>query len=90
MQPVQLKMARAALDLTIDQLAAKAGLSHVDIARLEEGVDGDDAHTEQVKSVLQAGGIELIEDNGVRFIGDAAAASVPVEELTTDNDGGVS
>ena len=83
-------MARAALDLSIDQLASKAGLSHLDVARLEEGTDGDDEHTGRVKAALEAEGIEWIDENGVRFARDATAGSVPVEELTTGNDGGVS
>ena len=91
MQPVQLKMARAALDLSIDQLAARAGVSHVDIARLEDGTDGDDSHTARVRAVLESEGIVWIDEDGVRFTGDHAAdAAVPVEELTTGNDGGIS
>jgi predicted transcriptional regulator len=89
-QPVQIKMARAALDLSVDQLASKAGVSQADILRLEDGTVGAVDHAGRVRAALEQEGIEWIDDNGVRFIEKAASAAVPVEELTTGNDDGIS
>jgi transcriptional regulator with XRE-family HTH domain len=83
-------MARAALDLSIDQLAEKVGLSHVDITRIEDGTDGDGASRDRLKAALEEAGIEWIEEDGVRYRGSPGAPGIPVENLTTDNDDGVS
>jgi predicted transcriptional regulator len=83
-------MARAALDLSIDQLASRAGVSEHDIIQLEDENSGAVDHAGRVRATLENAGIEWIDDNGVRFIGKAASAAVPVEELTTGNDDGIS
>lgn len=87
MQPVQIKMARAALDFSVDDLASKAGVSHVEVLQLETGGTGETEAYEKARTALESAGIEWIDDDGVRFrIGNAAAQSITVEELTTEND----
>lgn len=86
MQPVQLKMARAALDLSVDQLAARAGVSHVEIARLEDGADGTGEATERVRAVFEAAGIQWIDEDGVRFTSPPNEATIALEALSSAND----
>ena len=85
MQPVQIKMARAALDFSIDQLAAAAGIAHMDVVQLEGGGSMDDDLLGKVRAALELAGIELIDDNGVRLRG-RSAATIPLEELSSAND----
>ena len=86
MQPVQLKMARAALDLTIDQLASKAGLSHLDIARIESGEAGADELAGPLRAVFEEAGIEFLDQDGVRARLSTVPGVVPLEELSSAND----
>ena len=87
MHPVQLKMARAALDLSIDQLASRAGLSHMDVVALEGGGAAGSEAEAKARVTLEACGIAWIDDNGVRFTGPAAAdATIPVDALNSYND----
>lgn len=86
MQPVQLKMARAALDLSVDALAALAGLSHVDIGRLESGESGDETSTGRLRAVFEERGIEFIEGDAVRARTAPSAAIVPLDDLNSEND----
>ena len=86
MQPVQFKMARAALDLSVDQLAAKAGVSHVEIARLEDGTDGTGEVTERVRAIFETAGIQWIDDDGVRFTGPPNDETIALDALSSAND----
>lgn len=86
MQPIQLKMARAALDLSVDQLASRAGLSHVDVARVESGEDGDGQAGGRLRAVLEQEGIEFIDEDAVRARSQPAAGVVPLEDLSSAND----
>lgn len=86
MRPVQLKMARAALDLSVDQLAAKAGVSHVEIARLEDGADGTGEATERVRALFETAGIQWIDEDGVRFAGTPNDETIALDALSSAND----
>ena len=86
MQPVQMKMARAALDMSIDQLAEIAGLSHVDVARLESGEGGDAGLLGRLRAVFEEHGIELIEEDAVRARTTPSAEVIPLEQLNSAND----
>ena len=90
MQPVQVKMARAALGLSTDDLARAAGVDGAAIVALEDGrqVKGD--VTSALNLFLSTHGIELIEGDGVRARASSAKDYVPIESVTTDNDGGIS
>ena len=65
-------------------------MSQSDILRLEDGTAGGVDYAGRVRAALEQEGIEWIDDNAVRFTGKSASAAVPVEELTTGNDDGVS
>lgn len=64
MLPVQCKMARAALGLTVRQLGDVSGLSHDTIVRFEAGQELKLKTVEAIRAALESAGIELIEENG--------------------------
>nr|WP_284315051.1 helix-turn-helix transcriptional regulator [Labrys miyagiensis] len=71
MTPAQCRMARAALQLGVRDLAALARVSPNTISRLERGENLYDSTLEVIGHALEAVGIEFIADNGggagVRF-----------------------
>ena len=85
MQPVQLKMARAALDFSVDQLASTAGLSPLDIDRLEAGETDGSAFAGRLRSVFEDAGIEFIGDDAVR-LRTPTAGTIALEDLNSEND----
>jgi transcriptional regulator with XRE-family HTH domain len=64
MLPVQLRMARVALGLTVRATADVAGVSHDSITRMEAGDTLKPATIEKIRSALQAAGVEFIDENG--------------------------
>ncbi|MDX7953338.1 helix-turn-helix domain-containing protein [Lichenihabitans sp. Uapishka_5] len=90
MQPVQVKMARAALGLTLEQLAQQAGVDGVAIQTFEAGGTVEGAVTSALNLFLATHGIELIEGDGVRARASSAKDYVPINQVTTDTDGGIS
>ncbi len=86
MTPIQLKMARAALELSVDQLASKAGISHVDVQALESGGSVGGEVEQKAKVALESGGIEWIDADGVRFVGAIGSATIATENLNSYND----
>lgn len=69
MQPVQCKMARAALGWGVRDLAAAAKVAPDTIARLERGEDLRERTLEAIQAVLEAAGIEFTNGDapGVRL-----------------------
>ena len=90
MQPIQIKMARAALGLSPDDLAAQAGVEAADITALESGREVKGDVVSALNLFLATHGIELIDGDGVRARSSGAADFVPIDSVTTDNDGGIS
>ena len=88
MQPVQVRMARAALGLSLDDLARQTGMSTEALAELERGVGGAPETTQGLSLFFASHGIELVDGDGVRATSGEAANSVTVDRLTTGNDGG--
>ena len=88
MQPVQIKMARAALGLGAEDLAAQAGVSAATIADLEKGSSAEPEALQALNLFLASRGIELIDGDGVRATAGQGQESISVDELTTGNDGG--
>lgn len=86
MHPVQLKMARAALALSVDDLASLAGLSHVEIGRLESGENGEAGVTGRLRAVFEERGIEFIDEDTVKATSSPKAETVPLDELNSEND----
>jgi transcriptional regulator with XRE-family HTH domain len=66
MNPLQLKMARTALGLTVRQAAELAGCSHETIVGIESGRSSIKQSTiDKVHDALERAGVEfLAEDNG--------------------------
>lgn len=64
MTPAQCRMARAALELGIRDLAAKAEVAPSTITRLERGDRLYGRTVETIKAVPEAAGVEFIPENG--------------------------
>lgn len=88
MQAIQVKMARAALGLSDEELAKRAGISADLLSELEAGGAADPTVTQGLGLFFAANGIELIDSDGVRAKPRDAVDAVTVDKLTTENDGG--
>lgn len=88
MQPVQVKMARAALGLSASDLAKQAGISADAVERLEGGGAAEPEAAQGLSLFFASKGVELIDNDGVRAKAPETRAAVTVEDLTTGNDGG--
>jgi transcriptional regulator with XRE-family HTH domain len=62
--PTQCRMARAALQLGIRELAVLAKVSPNTISRLERGESLFESTLREIRSALEAAGIEFIPENG--------------------------
>ena len=67
MLPVQCKMARAALELGVHELAVKAGVSPDTVFRLEKGEALHQRTGIAIREALEAAGVEFTPDGGVRL-----------------------
>lgn len=90
MQPVQVKMARAALGLSPDDFAKQAGVDGSAVTALESGQEVEGDVVSALNLFLSTHGIELIEGDGVRAHASGAGDYVPIGDVTTENDGGIS
>jgi len=61
MSPTQCRMARAALNWTIQKLADKASVSRNSIARFEDGKDARISTVAAMRAVLEAEGVRFTE-----------------------------
>jgi transcriptional regulator with XRE-family HTH domain len=64
LQPIQCRMARAALDMGVRELAAAAKVSVDTVARFERGEELKERTIEALQRALEAAGIKLIDENG--------------------------
>ena len=64
MTPAQSRMARAALQLGVRDVAALAEVSPNTIARLERGETLYPRTVDAIRTALEAAGVEFIEENG--------------------------
>lgn len=87
MTPVQIRMARAALELTLDDLAGKAYVPVGEVEALESGGGNPDVAA-KLRAFFDAAGVELLGETGVGFDEKArnAARTVPLGELNSAND----
>lgn len=87
MSPVQIRMARAALELSAEQLASKAAIGVEAVERLEQGNGSPDAEA-KLRATLEGAGVEFLAQDGVKFhpVDLSAAASVPLDQLSSAND----
>jgi hypothetical protein len=60
----QCKMARAALDLGVRDLAVLAKVSPDTIARMERGEELRERTIDAIRAALEAGGVIFVEENG--------------------------
>ena len=86
MTPVQVRMARAALGMTADELSREAGVSSQDVAQLEQGGQ-EGAASAKLRATFEGAGIAFLDGDGVRYDArSGAASSVPLEEMNSYND----
>ena len=87
MTPVQVRMARAALALTVGQLASRAALQVEAVEMIERGTGRPDAAA-KLRTTLESAGVEFLGEDGVRFHAESlgAAQTVPLEQLNSAND----
>jgi hypothetical protein len=92
MKPVQLKMALAALGITIPRAAEISGVSKEVIDQIEAGRAVDQTKADKLRRALESAGIEFIDENGgvgVIFrggpMGDSDAA-ISIDDLNSEND----
>ena len=86
MTPVQVRMARAALDMTVEDLSREAGLSPQDVAQLEHGGQ-EGAASAKLRATLEGAGVAFLDADGVRYDERRAMAkTVPLEEMNSYND----
>jgi transcriptional regulator with XRE-family HTH domain len=64
MSPIQCRMARSALGLTVRELAAAAKVSADTVARFERGDDLKERTIEALQRTLEAAGVDFIDENG--------------------------
>ena len=64
MTPAQCRMARAALNLGVREVAKLADVSTNTITRLERGEHLKDSTVQAVRAVLEGAGVEFIPENG--------------------------
>jgi transcriptional regulator with XRE-family HTH domain len=92
MLSIQCKMARAALDLGVRDLAQLAKVSADTIARFERGEILKERTVDSIQLALQAAGIEFVPENGSSGIGvrlqkpSTSGAAIEVEDLNSAND----
>ena len=60
----QIRMARAALNWSVRDLAEKSGVHRNTITRLEGGADGHGPTLAAIRTALEAAGVEFIPENG--------------------------
>ena len=77
--PVQCKMARAALDWGVRELAAKADKSPNTIARFERGEDMPRETIAEIRAALELGGVEFVAEDEASSAGGAGVrVTMPV------------
>jgi transcriptional regulator with XRE-family HTH domain len=87
----QARMARAALKLSVRDLAAAAKVPPNAVTRVESGLPVDPKTAAAIRSALEAAGVQFIAENG-GAIGlmlrkkTSAPGSISVEDLNASND----
>src|SRR5258707_9931433 len=59
MNPIQLRMARAAVGWGVRELAEKAGITANTITRIENGADAKQSTIDKLRRALEAAGVEF-------------------------------
>ena len=86
----QCKMARAALDLGVRELADLAKVSPDTVARLERGEPLRERTSDAIRAALESAGVEFIAENGggpgVRLRKGAPGGTIAADDLNASND----
>lgn len=83
--PAQVRAARALLDWSPAELAKRAPVAEDLLAAFEGGERAlSPSDLTAIKRALEVAGVEFADEDGVRL--KPKAISIPVEQLTTDND----
>jgi transcriptional regulator with XRE-family HTH domain len=87
MTPAQCRMARAALEMEIRELAGRAKVATGTIVRLERGEALKERTIDAIQAALEAAGVEFTDGDqpGVR-LRKSSGGSIPVEQLNAAND----
>ena len=86
MTPVQLRMSRAALEMSIETLAQKVAVGADEIAALEQGSGSPDLDA-KVRVYFESAGLSYKDETGVSFDDTKAmAGTVPLDQLNSAND----
>ena len=86
MTPVQLRMSRAALEMSIETLAQKVAVGADEIAALEQGSGSPDLDA-KVRVYFEGAGLSYKDETGVSFDDTKAmAGTVPLDQLNSAND----
>ena len=95
--PAQSRMARAALELGVGDLAELARVPPEAVASFEAGGSLEPSMLGAVQSALEAAGVVFLAEGerthggaGVRLRNDAADGYIEPEDLSAENDGGIS
>ena len=67
MKPVQLRMARAALQIGVRDLAEMSGITANTISRIENGSDAKQSTMAAIRAALESAGVEFINGSGVKL-----------------------
>ena len=94
MKPAQVRMARAALNWSLADLAAAAGVHRNTISNFETSkFAGSEEALAAIRGALESAGVIFVDENGegpgVRLRKTAPgtkAASIPLEDLNAEND----
>ena len=90
MTPAQCRMARAAIELSVRNLAEAAQVSTNTITRFERGDPLKERTVAAIQSALESAGAEFIAENGggagVRLRKPAPSAPISVQDLNASND----
>ncbi|MFO1126345.1 MAG: transcriptional regulator [Methylocystis sp.] len=91
MTPSQCRMARAALELGVRELADAAKVSTNTVTRFERGEELRERTIAAIRAALEAAGVEFIARNGggpgVRLREtERDAPTIPIEDLSAEND----
>lgn len=93
MKPVQIRMARAALEWDVPTLAGKAGLTPEAVAALERGLSAEPSAREAVRYALEQAGLAFIPEDETGGPGLRLRRSgfrdegLRPEQLNAENDG---
>jgi transcriptional regulator with XRE-family HTH domain len=86
----QARMARAALKMSVRDLAAAAKVSPNTVTRVEAGLPVNNSTVAAIRAALEAAGVIFIDANGggpgVRLGKSSAGGSIPPDDLNASND----